>query len=113
MKLRHLRLAWRVLAREPGYSSVAVLGLAVGLAACFLLFALVRYAWTYNDALASDGVYVVKQRQNLLPRPDWGENGPVPLLDYAKAHGLVRDGTRAKSFDLSARVGERVLPISL
>jgi hypothetical protein len=38
MKLRNLRLAWRLLAREPVYSAVAVLGLAVALAACFLLF---------------------------------------------------------------------------
>jgi cell division protein FtsX len=106
-------VAWRVLAREPGYSAVAVLGLAVALAACFLLFGLVRYAWTYNDALDSRGVVVVKQRQNLLPRPDWGENAPAPLLDYALAHGLAVDATRAKSFDLTARVGERLQPISL
>jgi putative ABC transport system permease protein len=108
-----LRFAWRVLKREPAYSAVAVLGLAVALAACFLLFGLVRYAWSYNGALAGEGVYVVKQRQNLLPRPDWGENGPKPLLDFALAHGLVRDATRAKASDLSARIGNRVLPITL
>jgi cell division protein FtsX len=109
----NLRLAWRVLKREPAYSAVAVLGLAVALAACFLLFALVRYAWSYNGALAGEDVYVVKQRQNLLPRPDWGESGPKPLADFALAQGLVRDATRAQSFDLSARIGARVLPLTL
>ena len=113
MKLRHLRVAWRVLAREPGYSAVAVLGLAVALAACFLLFGLVRYAWTYNDAIGGRDIYVVKQRFNLFPRPDWGENGPVPLMDYALAHGLVRDATRAKEFYLGARIGDRLLPVTI
>jgi hypothetical protein len=117
MRLRHLRVAWRVLAREPAYSAVAILGLAVALAACFLLFGLVRYAWTYNDAIAGGDTYVVKQRINFFPRPDWGENGPVPLTDYALAHGLAREATRAKGFDLSARVGQlqdqRLLPVML
>jgi len=113
MGMRNLRLAWRVLQRESAYSAVAVLGLAVALAACFLLFGLVRYAWSYNGALAGQDVYVVKQRQNLLPRPDWGENGPQPLLEHALAHGLVTDATRAKASDLSARIGERVVPVTL
>ena len=69
MRLWNLKLAWRLLAREPLYSAVAVLGLAVALAACFLLFGLVRYAWTYNDAIAgADGIYVVKERRNMFPR---------------------------------------------
>lgn len=113
MRLRHLRLAWRVLAREPAYSAVAILGLAVALAACFLLFGLVRYAWTYNDAFAGRDIDVVKQRINLFPRPDWGENGPAPLTDFALAHGLARDATRAKDFELSARVDGRLLPVAL
>jgi hypothetical protein len=71
-----------------------------------LLFGLVRYAWTYNDALAGRNIYVVKQRLNLFPRPDWGESGPAPLTDFALAHGLVREATRAKSFELGALAGD-------
>ncbi|MGO4475220.1 ABC transporter permease [Massilia sp. 2TAF26] len=114
MRLRNLKLAWRLLAREPLYSAVAVLGLAVALAACFLLFGLVRYAWTYNDAIAgADGIYVVKERRNLLPRPDWGESAPPPLARVALAAGLVQDATSAKPFQLAARVGERLLLVDL
>jgi ABC-type antimicrobial peptide transport system permease subunit len=112
MKLRNLRLAWRLLAREPVYSAVAVLGLAVALAACFLLFGLVRYAWTYNDAIAgADGVYVVKERRNIFPRASWGASGPSPLAGRAEAAGLASAATSARSAQLGARVQERFVQL--
>lgn len=114
MKLRNIRLAWRLLAREPVYSAVAVLGLAVALAACFLLFGLVRYAWSYNGALrGADGIYVVKERRNMFPRPDWVEKGPPLLVARAKAAGLVSDGTGGRSEQLAARIGERLVQLRL
>jgi ABC-type antimicrobial peptide transport system permease subunit len=118
MTLRDLRLAWRLLAKEPAYSLVAILGLAVALAACFLLFGLVRYAWTYNDAIAgAEHIYVVKERRNLLPRPDWGESAPPPLVPLALTAGLAQDATKAKPFQLGARISdggtERLVQINL
>jgi len=114
MKLRNLRLAWRLLAREPVYSAVAVLGLAVALAACFLLFGLVRYAWSYNGALqGAGGIYVVKERRNMFPRPDWVEKGPPLLAARAKAAGLVSDSTDGRSEQLAARIGERLVQLRL
>lgn len=59
-------------------------GLAVALAARFLLAGLVRYAWTYNDAIAASGaICTVKERRKLFPRPEWRESGPVPLAQAA------------------------------
>jgi hypothetical protein len=114
MSPKDLRLAWRLLAREPVYSAVAILGLAVALAACFLLFGLVRYAWTHNAAIRdADRIYVVKERRNLLPRPDWGESAPPPLRQLATSAGLAQDGTSAKPFQLAARIGERLVQVNL
>lgn len=114
MKLLNMRLAWRLLAREPVYSAVAVLGLAVALAACFLLFGLVRYAWTYNDAIAgADGIYVVKERRNIFPRADWGENGPAPLAAKAASAGLLQAATSARSEHLGARIGARFVQLTV
>jgi ABC-type antimicrobial peptide transport system permease subunit len=111
---RNLRLAWRLLAREPVYSAVAVLGLAVALAACFLLFGLVRYAWTYNDAiLGADGIVVVKERRNLFPRATWGESAPAPLAGKAVAAGLARSATSARSERLGARIEERFVQVTV
>jgi hypothetical protein len=114
MSPKDLRLAWRLLAREPVYSGVAILGLAVALAACFLLFGLVRYAWTHNAAIRdADRIYVVKERRNLLPRPDWGESAPPPLRQLATSTGLAQDGTSAKPFQLAARIDARLVQVKL
>lgn len=105
MTSRDLRLAWRLLCKEPAYSAVAVLGLAVALAACFLLAGLVRYAWTYNAAIPGSGaIYTVKERRNLFPRPEWRESGPAPLAQAALAAGLVRDTTGGRRATVGARV---------
>jgi ABC-type antimicrobial peptide transport system permease subunit len=114
VKLRNMRLAWRLLAREPVYSAVAVLGLAVALAACFLLFGLVRYAWSYNDAIAgADGIYTVKERRNIFPRADWGENGPPPLAGKAASATLVQAATSARSERLGVRIGARFVQLKV
>jgi ABC-type antimicrobial peptide transport system permease subunit len=114
VKMRNMRLAWRLLAREPVYSAVAVLGLAVALAACFLLFGLVRYAWSYNDAIAgADGIYTVKERRNIFPRADWGENGPPPLAGKAASAALVQAATSARSERLGVRIGARFVQLKV
>jgi len=105
LKPNDVRLAWRLLSKEPVYSGVAILGLAVALAACFLLAGLVRHAWTYNDALAEAGrIVTVKERRNLFPRADWGESAPGPLAAAALRQGLIEAATSARSVDLGARV---------
>jgi hypothetical protein len=102
------------LAREPVYSTAIVIGLAVGFAACFLLLALVRYAFTYNDAIAdSQRIWMVKERRNILPRPDWRADGPAPLNGVAAASGLAVATTTAKEYDLTARVGTRFVPLTV
>ena len=69
---RDFRIGWRLLAKEPGYSAVVVLGLAVGFAACFLLLGYVRYCFSYNSHVPDAGrVVLVKQRINWFPRPEW------------------------------------------
>lgn len=105
LKPKDVRLAWRLLSKEPAYSGVAILGLAVALAACFLLSGLVRYAWTYNDALADAArIVTVKERRNLFPRPDWVESAPARLGQAALDAGLAQAMTNARRFELGARI---------
>jgi putative ABC transport system permease protein len=114
MKLRDFRIGWRLLLKEPGYSGAVVLGLAFGFAACFLLLGLVRYSFSYNEQIAdSDRTFAVKQRRNLLPRPDWRPDAPAPLVSVATASGLATAATSARSFELTARVGNRFVPLQL
>jgi putative ABC transport system permease protein len=114
MNLRDFRIGWRLLARQPGYSSVIVLGLAVGFAACFLLLALVRYAFTYNDAIRGAAhIYAVKEKRNVLPRPDWGATSSPELLRVARQSGLPVTGTFAKPYEVSAQVDARFVPLTM
>jgi hypothetical protein len=114
MALRDFRIGWRQLLREPGYSSAVVLGLAVGFGACFLILGLVRYAFTYNTAIAdSDRVYMVKERRNMLPRPDWDPTAPAPLAGVVARSGMPLKATSARQFELTARVGPRFVPLAL
>ncbi|WLI91541.1 ABC transporter permease [Massilia sp. R2A-15] len=114
MNVRDFRIGWRLLLKEPGYSAAVVFGLAVGFAVCFLLLGFVRYSFTYNAAIpASDRIFVVKERRNLLPRPDWRTMAPLALRDLAVASGPNITATSAKSFDLAARIGSRVVPFPL
>ncbi|MET0856448.1 MAG: ABC transporter permease, partial [Telluria sp.] len=95
--------------------SVAVVGgLAVGLAVCFLLLGFVRYCFSYNEAIAdSEQIFVVKERRNFLPRPDWVAAAPPPLRDIATASGPGVTATSAKSFELAARIDNRILPLTV
>ena len=114
MTLRDFRIGWRLLLKEPGYSLAVVLGLAVGFAVCFLLLGFVRYCFTYNAAIPdSEHIFVVKERRNLLPRPDWRATAPPPLRDVAATSGPQLSATSAKSFDLAARIDNRVVPLTL
>jgi putative ABC transport system permease protein len=114
MTLRDFRIGWRLLLKEPAYSLAVVLGLAVGLAVCFLLLGFVRYSVTYNRAIPdSEQIFVVKERRNVLPRPDWVAAAPAPLRQVVTVMGPQATATSAKAFDLAARVDSRVVPLTL
>src|ERR1700732_2718421 len=66
MKLQDFRIGLRILAKDPVYSLVSILGLGVGLGVCLLLLGYARYCWQYNAHVPdADNVYIVKQRNNL------------------------------------------------
>jgi putative ABC transport system permease protein len=94
---RDLRIGWRQLVQEPGYSAVTVLGLAVACAACFLLLGFVAYCLNYNSHVPEGKrVYVVKQRINFFPRPDWNTRATLSLRDTALASGVVEQAAMAR-----------------
>ncbi|RSZ60251.1 FtsX-like permease family protein [Massilia atriviolacea] len=108
------RIGWRLLAREPGYSLAVIGGLAVGFAACFLLLGFVIHSLGYNAQLpASERTYLVKERRNLLPRPEWRASAPGALRDVVGASGMAAAFTQSHSVELTARVGQRVLPLTV
>lgn len=84
MKLKDLRIGWRMLAADPAYSLIVIGGLAVGLAACLLLLGFVRFSWMYNTHVPDvERVYVVKMRYNVNPDSPWFDQAPLMLRHAA------------------------------
>lgn len=85
MKLQDFRVGFRILARNPAYSLLSVLGLGVGVAVCLLLLGYARYSWQYNSHVPEAGqVYLVKHRDNLKLGTPWYDQAPLLLLSAVR-----------------------------
>ncbi|MDC8757731.1 ABC transporter permease [Janthinobacterium fluminis] len=114
MKLRDLRIGWRVLVREPAYSAVVVCGLALGFAACFLLLGLVRYSMDYDSHVPDAArVFVVKQRINVFPRPEWQTLAGLGLRDAALHSGMPLQASIVKELETPLQLGGRLHKVDL
>jgi putative ABC transport system permease protein len=105
MKFQGFRVGLRILIKDPAYSLVAVLGLAVGLAVCLLLLGFARYSWQYDTHVPdADNVYIVKQRKNLELGAPWYDQAPVLLREAAKTiAGVTAASGYLTWFPLTAR----------
>ncbi|NYE63077.1 cell division protein FtsX [Duganella sp. 1224] len=114
MSLRDFRIGWRLLLQQPGYSLVVTGGLAIGFAACFLLFGFVQFCLNYNSSVPDIGrVFLVKQRINVFPRPEWQAMAFLPLRDVALASGMVEEASIAKPIETPLRVGSALHGVNL
>src|SRR5471030_1261385 len=114
MNLRDFRIGWRLLMQQPAYSAIVTGGLAIGFAACFLLLGYVAYCLDYDSRVPyRERVYVVKQRINLFPRPEWETNSYLSLRDMALRSGLVSAATIVKDLDLPLRQGGQLHKMSV
>ena len=90
MNLRDFRIGWRQLVKEPAYSAVVILGLAIGFAVCFLLLGLVRHSLSYDSQVPDSGnIYRIKQRWN-NPGSDgsWINSLSLPARDAIAGSGI-------------------------
>jgi putative ABC transport system permease protein len=99
MKFEDFRIGWRLLLRQPAYSSIAVLGLALAFAACFLILALVRYSFSFDSSIAGvDRVYVVQSRAG-YDDAGWTANIPMPSAASIEQSGMPVTVTRVMQAD--------------
>ncbi|QGZ40054.1 ABC-type antimicrobial peptide transport system permease subunit [Pseudoduganella flava] len=83
------RVGWRALARRPLQAVTMLAGLAVALAAAFLLLGFVHYSFSYDSTVPDNrNVYVFKHRLNLLAQPQWVEQMPLPAYEVLANSGL-------------------------
>jgi ABC-type antimicrobial peptide transport system permease subunit len=106
MMLRDFRIGWRLLLQQPAYSLMVIGGLAVGFAACFLLFGYVAFCLNFNSSIPdNDRVVVVKQRINVFPRPDWQLPALLSLRQVGRDSGMVDQSIMMKDIEAPLRVG--------
>jgi putative ABC transport system permease protein len=110
MKLQDFRVGLRILAKEPVYSLVSILGLGVGLGVCLLLLGYARYCWQYNAQVPdADNVYIVKQRSNLELGTPWYDQVPLLLLAAARsAPGVTNASGYVGWFPLTVEVNGKL-----
>ena len=113
-KARDFLVGWRLLLREPGYSAVTVLGLAVACAACYLLIGFVAWCMQYNSHVPqAERVYVVKQRINHFPRPEWNTNAELFLRNTALDSKMAEQASILHGIDQPLRVGAALHEVGL
>lgn len=111
MKLKDLRVSWRQLLAEPAYSLVVVLGLAVAIAAAYLIALLLNDRWLPDPSVPQpDRVVRLEFKGNIPGRnDDWFSSMPFvfrnALLD---AKAPVSHVARVAESELGLRVGEQV-----
>jgi putative ABC transport system permease protein len=115
INLRDFRIGWRLLVKEPAYSAVVILGLAVGFCACFLLLGYVAQSLSYNRHVAErERIYRLIQHWNIPGTPDtWSEATSLPARAAAVASGVPLLASAFIGHDVDVKVGNRVQSIML
>lgn len=110
MLLRDFRIGWRLLAKDRSYSAVVILGLATGIAACFLLLGLVRHAFSHDRHVPeAERVFLLLERWNIdLMGRQWTPMASLPARDAAVASGQPLLATAFLPRALDVRVDQHV-----
>ena len=91
MSTNHFRFAWRTLTRHRGYTFINILGLALGLSACLVIYTIVSYEFSFDRSLPDrDRVYRIGARiredhGNGTRVEGYGENIPAPAPEAIHA----------------------------
>ena len=83
----YFKIAWRNLVRHKAYSAINVSGLAVGIAACLLIFLVVKYELSYDTFQKNyNRIYrAVTYTQHSDGSEDHNPGIPCPGYDAMKA----------------------------
>jgi len=81
----YLKIAWRNLLRHKGYSIINIAGLAVGIAACLLIFVIVKHELSY-DTYHKNGknIYRIVTEEIFKDGTDYDSGVPGPFLKAFK-----------------------------
>ncbi|MES2329627.1 MAG: ABC transporter permease [Bacteroidota bacterium] len=82
MLLNYIRIAWRNVTKHKVYAAINISGLAVGIAACILLFTVVKYELSYDTFQPEyKNIYHVASERHNSEGLSFGEGVPYPAYD--------------------------------
>src|SRR4051812_44614190 len=82
----YFRIAWRNIIRHKAYAAINISGLAVGIAACLLLFIVVKYELSYDKFQPNyNRIYHVAAKIKSAEGDSYGEGIPYPAYDALRA----------------------------
>ena len=115
LHLRDFRIGWRLLVKEPAFSAVVILGLAVGFCACFLLLGYVSHSLSYDRHVPQhDNIYRLMSRWNISAvNANWSNAVSLPARDAAIASGVPLQATTFLQRDINVRIGSHVQSITM
>jgi putative ABC transport system permease protein len=115
IKLRDFRIGWRLLVKEPAFSTVVILGLAVGFCACFLLLGYVSHSLSYDRHVPErQNIYRLMQRWNVsVGGAGWGNAASLPARDAVVASGVPLQASAFLTRDIDVKVSNQVQKIKL
>lgn len=81
----YIKVAFRNIVRHKAFSFLNVFGLAVGIAACLLLFMVVRYEMSYDKFLPDhESIYHILTKTKTNEGEEYNSGVPYPALDALK-----------------------------
>ncbi|MFC0348926.1 FtsX-like permease family protein [Undibacterium danionis] len=114
MKIRDLKIAWRILLKQPGHSLIVFLGLSVSFCVCFLLLGYARYSFEYDTHVPdAKRIFLVKHRLNVLGYPAWVDFNDWPLKASLSQSGIPHRlsfvGIDSPSMSVDSRTARKTL----
>ena len=82
MLLNYIKIAFRNIARHKGYAAINITGLSIGIAACLLLFLVIRYETSYDKFQPNyDNIYHVATSDKSEDGEQFTPGVPFPALE--------------------------------
>ena len=82
----YFKVAFRKISRYKAYAAINISGLAIGIAACLLLFTVVKYELSYNSFQSNfKSIYRVVANTEYPDGMDYSAGLPFPALDALRA----------------------------
>ena len=118
MKIRDLKIAWRILLKQPTHSLIVFLGLSVSFGVCFLLLGYAKFSFEYNAHIAdADRIFLVKHKVNVFSRPVWVDFGQMRLNEAIGSsgipHTIISLSSNTQTAETSAKVSQSLNVVSV